>query len=134
MMPLTPQEARVRNLVLDLRLSFEQHHVIDLGRLGRLSVDFLIFFGSGIVLECTACSAKRGRALAEVRRRAAYIDYRFRLLKTAFPNLICGALIEAPSEDQGRLAVELKQILRNADLIARTDSELAEELSEILEA
>jgi hypothetical protein len=132
MMPLTAQEDGVRRLLIDQRLSFEQHHVFDLRRLGRLSVDFLVFFGPGIVLECTACSTKRGRALSEVRRRAAFMAYRFGLLKTAFPRLSCGAFIEAPNEDQDHLASELKQILKNADFLSRTAQELAEELSRIL--
>ena len=132
MIPLTAQEDGVRRLLIDRRLSFEQHHVFDLARLGRLSVDFLIFHGPGIVLECTACSSKRGRALSEVRRRAAFMDYRFRILKTALPKLLCGACVEASGEDQTRLANELRQVLWSADFFARTGSELAAELSGIL--
>jgi hypothetical protein len=132
MMRLTPQEDEVRRLLIDRKLSFDQHHVFDLARLGRLSVDFLVFHGPGIVLECTACSTKRGRALSEVRRRAAFMDYRFRLLKTALPRLLCGALVEAASEDQSRLANELKQIFRNADFSSRTVQELDDALYGVL--
>jgi hypothetical protein len=124
MMPLTAQEEGVRRLLLDRRFSFEPHHVFDLGRIGRLSIDFLVFFGSGVVLECTSCGSKRGRALAEVRRRAAYMDYRFGLLRSVFPNLTCGAFIEAPLEDSDRLRIELAKILRNANFAAHSSEEL----------
>jgi len=124
MMPLTAQEDGVRRLLIERRLSFEQHHVLDLGRIGRLSVDFLVFFGPGIVLECTSCGSKRGRALAEVRRRGAYIDYRFGLLRSAFPNLTCGALIEAPFEDPDHLRMELAKILRNSKFVAHSSGGL----------
>ena len=130
-MPLTSQEEMVRRLLIDRRLSFEQHHVFDLGKRGRLSVDFLVVFGPGIVLECTSCSTKRGKALSEIRRRSAFINYRFQLLKTAFPGLICGALIEAPNEDQAKLASELTQILTFSNFNARGEEELREALSVI---
>ena len=132
MMPLTPQEEEVRSLLLDKCLSFEPHHVFDLESRGRLSVDFLVFHGAGIVLECTACSTRRGRALSEMRRRSAYIGYRFGLLKASFPALVCGALIEAPREDQEHLASEIKPILRSSNFLARSTDELREALSKIL--
>lgn len=107
--------------MLDRRLPFKEHYVFDLKCMGRLSVDFLVFHGAGIVIECTACGSKRGRALSEVRRRAAYMDYRFGLLKSEFPNVRCGALIEAPLEDPGRLRAELARVLRNSDFLANSD-------------
>ena len=63
MMPLTSQEEEVRNMLIEERLPFESHHVFDLRQSGRLAVDFLVFRGPGIVLECTVCSTSRGRAL-----------------------------------------------------------------------
>lgn len=132
MMPLTSQETAVKALLVRRRLAFEPHHVFDLASLGRLSVDFLVFSGPGIVLECTACSSKRGSAISEVRRRSAFIDYRLGLLKTSFPNLVCGALIEAPREDPVRLSTELRKILRHADIISLNDQDLDDQLSRIV--
>jgi hypothetical protein len=128
MMPLTPQEEAVKRLLTERRLSFEPHHVFDLKEMGGISVDFLVFLRAGLVIECTTCSARRGRALSEARRRSAYMDYRFGLLKTLFPKLSCGALIEAPNEDQERLASQLKPILRNSDFVARSEEEVRIEL------
>lgn len=73
---------------------------------------------------------QEGRALSEVRRRAAYMDYRFGVLKASFPKITCGALVEAPSEDQERLASQLKPILRDSDFIARSIEELHGEISQ----
>jgi hypothetical protein len=132
MMPLTPQEEAVKRLLTEQKMSFEAHHVFDLKEMGRVSVDFLVFRDAGLVLECTSSSTRRGRALSEVRRRSAYIDYRFGLLKASFPRLACVALIEAPNEDQERLASQLKPILRNSDFVARSNEELRDELSKSL--
>ena len=132
MMPLTLQEEAVKRLLTEQRMAFEAHHVFDLKEMGRISVDFLVFFHEGLVIECTNCSTRKGRALSELRRRAAYMDYRFGLLKASFPKLVCGALVEAPNEDPERLASQLKPILRNSDFVARSDDELRGELCENL--
>ncbi len=90
MMPLTSQEEAIKRLLTEQRLPFEAHHVFDLKEKGGISVDFLVFLRAGLVIECTACSARRGRALSEARRRSAYMDYRFGLLKTRSPNFRVG--------------------------------------------
>jgi hypothetical protein len=87
MTPLTQQEGAVKGILLDCRLPFSAHRVFDLKSQGRFCVDFLVFHGPGLVLECTRCGTKRGRAISEVRRRAAFMDYRFSALKSALPNL-----------------------------------------------
>jgi hypothetical protein len=130
MMPLTRQEEAVRDLLLEERLSFEAHHVFELPPLSPqrgLSVDFLVFLGSGIVIECTACNRRRGSALSELRRRSAYMDFRFGLLKTSLPKLVCGAF-EGANEDQDRLARELQLILKNSDFLAISCDELGKSL------
>jgi hypothetical protein len=124
MMPLTPQEEAVKRILLDCRLTFSAHHVFDLKQRGRFCVDLVDFHGPGLVLECTACGTKWGRAISEVRRRAAFMDYRFSALKSALPNLRRGAFIEAPHEDTDRLKVELVRTLRNSDFFASTGESL----------
>ena len=131
MMPLTRQEEAVRNLLIDQRLPFEAHHVFELPPWSvqrGLSVDFLVFLGGGVAIECTACNRNRGSALSEVRRRSAFMDYRFGLLKASFPRLACGAFVEAPNEDQDHLARQLKPILRNSNFVAKSSEELRDEL------
>jgi hypothetical protein len=80
MTPLTSQEEKVKEMLTSLKMGFEPHHVFEIpGPLPcqGLSVDFLVFLGGGLVLECTSCHRKRGSALSELRRRAAFMDYRF---------------------------------------------------------
>ncbi len=57
------------------------------------------------------------------------MDFRFGALKALFPRLACGALVEAPNEDQERLASQLKPILRNSDFVARSAQEVRSELA-----
>jgi len=131
MMPLTRQEEAVRDLLVEERLSFEAHLVFELPPLSPqrgLSVDFLVFLGSGVAIECTACNRNRGSALSELRRRSAYMDFRFGLLKASLPKLVCGAFIEAANEDQVRLARELQLILKNSDFLAISCDELGKSL------
>ncbi len=131
MMPLTAQEEAVKRLLTEERLPFEAHHVFELSST-RLSVDFLIFLGPGVVIECTACSRKRGSALSEVKRRCAFMNYRFGLLKGSFPKLVCGALVEAPHEDPKRVIREIKPILKDSDFLILSSGELRESLPKIL--
>jgi len=121
MMPLTRQEEAIRDLLLEERLSFEAHHVFELPAPSPqrgISVDFLVFFGHGVVLECTYCGKKRGAGGSEAVRRAAFMDYRFNLIKRAFPGIKCGAVIEAPNEEQENLRALLAGPLARADFVS----------------
>ncbi len=129
MMPLTPQERSVRDLLIEMRLPFEAHHVFEFSPKVRMSVDFLIFSGAGIVLECTFCSRRRSSALWEVRRRCAFINYRFGLIRHALPSIVCGAFVEAPREEQRSLLNEVSGILTEADFAACVLDELHAKLS-----
>ncbi len=123
-MPLTPQEQLVKDLLIENSLAFETHHVFELSQTVRISVDFLIFSGTGIVLECTYCAKRRGSAVSEAKRRGTFINYRFGLLKQALPNLVCGALIEAPKEDQSLLKESMRRVLGNSDFLVVSGEEL----------
>jgi hypothetical protein len=133
MMPLTKQEEAVKNLLLEEWLSFESHHVFELSPESPqrgLSVDFLLFLGNGVVIECTSCERKRGSAASELRRRSAYMDYRFRLLKAKLPKLVCGAFVEAPYESKEKI-VALRPILGSADFLAASILELRKVLGKL---
>lgn len=131
-MPLTPQEQVVKGLLVENHSPFEVHHVFVLSPSVRMSVDFLIFVGRGIVLECTFCSRKRGSAVSEIKRRCAFIDYRFGLLKVAFPKLVCGALVEAPNEDQRVLGETSVSVLTKANFVEASSEALGKRLVELM--
>ncbi len=118
LMPLTAQEQSVKDLLLELHLPTEAHHVFEFSPKVRMSVDFLIFSGPGIIVECTLCSRGRGSAVSELRRRCAFIDSRFVLVKRFLPKAICGALVEAPKEDQSSLKDTITELLPNSDIAA----------------
>ena len=123
-MPLTGQEQSVREILVGKRLSFATHHVFELSPKVRMSVDFLVFRGAGVVLECTCCTRTKGSAMSEARRRAAFMEYRFGLLKKAYPAIVCGALVEAPKEDQERLKAVITEVLQHADIVTISLEEL----------
>ena len=127
-MPLTPQEQSVKELLIANYLPFEAHHVFELSPSVRISVDFLIFSDAGIVLECTYCTKRRGSAISEAKRRGAFINYRFGLLKQTLPGLVCGALIEAPNEDRSFTRKNLERVLSNANFLALSLEELRSSL------
>jgi hypothetical protein len=130
--PLTPQEEVTRGILTEMNLSFRPHHVFDLGQAGRHPVDFLVFVGPGLVIECTRCNAPRGRAMAEVRRRTVFMKHWFTLIRTVFPRIQCIALVEAPNEKPDKLARELKLILKDADLFATTGQELRKSIARLV--
>jgi hypothetical protein len=111
-------------MLFDEKLSFHAHHTFDFSYAGRHPVDFLVFYGPGLVIECTSCNTIRGRAMGEVRRRAVFMQYRFSLLKDLYPKVLCAALVEAPNEKQDKLAKQLSVILKDADLITKNLEEL----------
>lgn len=117
-MPLTAQEQAVKDLLIEKHLAFETHHVFELSQKVRMSVDFLIFPGHGIVLECTYSARRRGSAISEIRRRRAFINYRFGLLKQTHRKIVCGAFLQAPSEEAQRLTDSAGIVLTNTDFVA----------------
>ncbi len=123
-MPLTPQEQAVKELLIERNLTFEVHHVFELSHKVRISVDFLVFIGPGVVLECTYCGRRRGSAISEVQRRSAFINYRFGLLKRAYTKILCGAFLHAPEEEARRLIDSATTILTNTDFIATSLDDL----------
>jgi len=129
LMPWTVQELAVKELLFDLGLPFDPRHVFELPDDTRLSIDFLIFVGPGIALECTSCTKRRGSAIAEVRRRSAFLDYRFSLLRKILPNLRCAALVEAPNEDRQRVVQAVRGILGSWSLAATSLESLRTGLS-----
>jgi hypothetical protein len=134
LMPLTFQEGAVRDLLVEERLSFESHHVFELRPptpQRGISVDFLVFLGNGVAIECTICGRRNGSALSELRRRSAYMNLRFGLLKATLPKLVCGGFVEAPYENQDKLATQLGLILEHADFLARSGQELREALGKL---
>ena len=123
-MPLTGQEQSVRDLLLSKRLSFATHHVFELSPKVRMSVDFLVFRSAGIVLECTCCTRSKGSAMSEARWRAAFMEYRFGLLRRAYPGIVCGALVEAPRENQEVLSETVRAVLGSAGFVVVSLDEL----------
>jgi hypothetical protein len=130
-MPMTGQELSVREILIARRLSFATHHVFELSAGVRMSIDFLVFSGAGLVLECTCCTRSKGSAMSEARRRSAFMEYRFGLLRQAYPAMKLGALVEAPRENQETLRRTVTGVLQHADFVVISLDELGTVLREV---
>jgi len=56
------------------------------------------------------------------------MEYRFGLIKQTYPKILCGALVEAPNEDEDMLLDTISEILRHANFVAVSLDGLAEKL------
>ncbi len=80
----------------------------------------------------SALHALNEGAMAEVRRRCAYLDYRFSLLKNFLPNILCAVLVEAPKEDQTRVLEVVTRILGKWNLVTTTLTALRAGLAKLV--
>lgn len=69
--------------------------------------------------------------MSEARRRSAFMEYRFGLLKKAYPAMKLGALVEAPKEDQEFLKGTVTAVLQHADFVVISLEELGRALQEL---
>jgi hypothetical protein len=113
LIPLTEQEMQVRDLLLEQGLTHLTHAVFPNG--GRLIVVDFFLSDRRTVLECWRTTARRGVALGWMERNAAFIDVKFRRLKSLHPGIRCVALAEAPHVELATLAKVLGEVLVHAD-------------------
>jgi hypothetical protein len=62
--------------------------------------------------------------MSEARWRAAFMEYRFGLLRRAYPGIVCGALVEAPRENQEVLSETVRAVLGSAGFVVVSLDEL----------
>jgi hypothetical protein len=60
------------------------------------------------------------------------MEYRFGLLRRAYPAIVCGALVEAPKENQKVLSETVRGVLGNANLVATSLDSLGSELDVLI--
>jgi hypothetical protein len=116
LIPLTEQEGEVRDLLLEQGLTHLTHAVFP--NEGRLIVVDFFLSDRRTVLECWKTTSRRGVALGWMERNAAFIDVKFRRLKTMHPEIRCVALAEAPHVEIATLARVLGEVLVHADGLA----------------
>lgn len=116
LIPLTEQERQVHDVLLELGLTHLTHAVFP-NEARLIVVDFFLS-DRRTVLECWKTTGRRGVALGWMERNAAFIDVKFRRLKTMHPEIRCVALAEAPHVEIATLAKVLGEVLVHADGLA----------------
>lgn len=126
LIPLTPQELAVRDLLTDLMLTHYVHQTFKLGERSAV-VDFFLP-NVNLAIECWSSLSRRGVALAWVERNAAYVDLKFSRLKARYPGLRCLGFLDVPQVDIASLEKTLGSIMLHSDFMVYAPSELEETL------
>jgi hypothetical protein len=71
---------------------------------------------------------RRGVALTWVESNTAYVDFKFRRIKRACPNVKCFGLVEVPQTDPGLVAKYVGGVMEHADFMAYSMEELGRRL------
>jgi hypothetical protein len=126
LIPLTPQERSVRDLLTDLMVTHYVHQTFKVGERSAV-VDFYLP-GSNLVIECWSSQSRRGVALAWVERNAAYVDLKFSRLKACYPKLRCLGFLDVPQVDIPSLEGALGSVMLHSDFMAYAPATLQEML------
>ncbi len=121
LIPLTAQEEGVKELLDGLRVSYRIHEVFPYK--GRSIVADYFLPEKNLVIECWMSESRRGVALGWMERNGIYVDYKFKRLKEAHPEIRCGALVEAPQVDLPSLREWVGAVMPHANWIAFTMEE-----------
>jgi hypothetical protein len=124
LIPLTPQERAVRDLLTELMVTHYIHQTFKLGERSAV-VDFYLP-STNLVIECWSSQSRRGVALAWVERNAAYVDLKFSRLKTCYPGLRCLGFLDVPQVDLLSLERTLGRVMLHSDFMAYAPAALQE--------
>jgi hypothetical protein len=124
--PLTEQEEKVRDILLQHGISHLTHAVFPVGN--RFYVCDFFLSDRRLVLEVWKSTSRRGVALGWIERNAAYVDLKFRRIKGAYPEVRCVALVEVVQADPSLVREYAGPVLEHADAVCCSMEELAEVL------
>jgi len=123
LVPLTEQEERVEEVLLQHGVTHLTHAVFPVGN--RCYVTDFFLSDDRVVLECWRSTSRRGVALTWVEKNACYIDWKFRRIKQAYPDLKCIALVEVEHAKPDLVAVYVAPVMEHADSVCYSMNELA---------
>ena len=123
LVPMTEQEEQVDDILNQYAISHHPHVVFPVG--GRNYVVDFYLPNQRIVLECWRSTSRRGIALTWVERNAAYVDWKFRRVKEAYPDLRCVALVEVLQAKVELVRKYVGPVMEHADALSYSMEELA---------
>jgi hypothetical protein len=126
LVPMTGQEEQVDDILNQYAIEHHPHVVFPVE--GRTYVVDYYLPAYSVVLECWRSDSRRGIALTWVERNAAYVDWKFRRIKGAYPNIRCFGLVEVPQADPGLVAKYVGVVMEHADFMAYSMDELGRRL------
>ncbi len=124
--PLTEQEEQVQDILLQYSINFQSHVVFPVAN--RFYVVDFFLIGSRVALECWRSVSRRGVALTWVEKNAAYVDWKFRRIKGAYPEVKCVALVEVMQAEPELVRQYTGAVMEHADVLCCSMEELAEVL------
>lgn len=130
LIPLTIQEEAVKEVLDECGLSYRVHEVFAYKNRSIVADFFLP--ERNLVIECWLSESRRGTALGWMERNGIYVDYKFRRLKETYPEIRCGALVEAPQVDSQSLREWVGAVMPHADWVAFTMEEFESFIGGIL--
>lgn len=123
LVPMTEQEEQVDDILNQYAVSHHPHVVFPVG--GRTYVVDFYLPNQRIALECWRSTSRRGVALTWVEKNAAYVDWKFRRVKEAYPDLRCVALVEVMQAKVELVRVYVGPVMEHADALSYSMEELA---------
>ncbi len=120
--PLTEQEEKVRDILLQYRVSYATHQVFPVAN--RMYVVDFYLPNDRTVIECWQSSSRRGVALTWVEKNAAYIDWKFRRIKGSYPEVKCVALVEVMQAEPELVREYTGVVMEHADVLCCSMEEL----------
>ena len=128
LVPMTEQEEQVDDILNQYAITHNAHVVFPVG--GRNYVVDFYLPNQRIALECWRSTSRRGVALTWVEKNAAYVDWKFRRVKKAYPDLRCVALVEVLQANVELVRVYVGPVMEHADALSYSMEELAKVVRE----
>jgi acetone carboxylase gamma subunit len=129
LLPLTEQEERVQEVLLQYRVAYLTHAVFPIGNRSYV-VDFFLS-DHRTVIECWSSASRRGIALCWIEKNAAYIDLKFRRIKAVYPDLCFVALAEVAHGKPSLVREYAAPALEHADVLCCSMEEFSAALRAI---
>lgn len=123
LVPLTEQEERVEGVLLQYGMTRLTHAAFPVN--GRSYVVDFYLPNSSTVIECWQSSSRRGIALTWMEKNAAYVDWKFRRIKSVSPYVRCVALAEVAQAGVEKVREYVGPVMEHADVVCYTMEELA---------
>ena len=128
LVPLTEQEEQVDGILLQHGITRLTHAIFPVS--GRTYVVDFYLPAPAVAVEWWQSTSRRGIALTWVEKNACYIDWKFRRIKQANPDVRCVALVEVAQARAEQVKGYVGPVMEHADAVCYTKEEFASVMRE----